>query len=164
MEQKFQPMELKRQILIWDYVENFYFRLYRKVSKGIWSRFLNKFNLLIDIRNKQLIDGITNPSCYSVIHIDFNWSTSTIARHDLDRPFLVLDGSSSLWPDCKTETASKAFYEHWVCRFGVPGKIITDQGRQFESQLFRSLAAICEAKVAHATLSSSMQWESGTVA
>ncbi|GFX76242.1 retrovirus-related Pol polyprotein from transposon opus [Trichonephila clavipes] len=38
-----------------------------------------------------------------------------------------------------------------VCRFGVPGKIITDQGRQFESQLFRSLAAICGAKVAHAT-------------
>ncbi|GFY03562.1 retrovirus-related Pol polyprotein from transposon opus [Trichonephila clavipes] len=41
--------------------------------------------------------------------------------------------------DCKAETASKAFYEHWVCRFGVPGKIITDQGRQFESQLFRRL-------------------------
>ncbi|GFX85093.1 retrovirus-related Pol polyprotein from transposon opus [Trichonephila clavipes] len=54
-------------------------------------------------------------------------------------------------PDCKAETASKAFYEHWVCRFGVPGKIITDQGRRFESQLFRSLAAICWAKVAHAT-------------
>ncbi|GFX87407.1 retrovirus-related Pol polyprotein from transposon opus [Trichonephila clavipes] len=54
-------------------------------------------------------------------------------------------------PDCKAEAASKAFYEQWVCRFGVPGKIITDQGRQFESQLFRSLAAICGAKVAHAT-------------
>ncbi|GFX52405.1 hypothetical protein TNCV_4324231 [Trichonephila clavipes] len=54
-------------------------------------------------------------------------------------------------PDCKAETARKAFYEHWVCRFGVPGKIVTDQGRQFESQLFRSLAAICGAKVAHAT-------------
>ncbi|GFT18448.1 retrovirus-related Pol polyprotein from transposon opus [Trichonephila clavipes] len=54
-------------------------------------------------------------------------------------------------PDCKAETASKAFYEHWVCRFGVPGKIVTDQGRQFESQLFRSLAAICGTKVAHAT-------------
>ncbi|GFV92840.1 retrovirus-related Pol polyprotein from transposon opus [Trichonephila clavipes] len=53
-------------------------------------------------------------------------------------------------PDCKAETTSKAFYEHWVCRFRVPGKIITDQGRQFESQFFRSLAAICGAKVAHA--------------
>ncbi|GFU73932.1 hypothetical protein TNCV_555571 [Trichonephila clavipes] len=32
-----------------------------KVSKGILGAdFLNKFNLLIDIRNKQLIDGITN--------------------------------------------------------------------------------------------------------
>ncbi|GFV98796.1 retrovirus-related Pol polyprotein from transposon opus [Trichonephila clavipes] len=54
-------------------------------------------------------------------------------------------------PDCKAETASKAFYEHWVCRFDVPGKIITDQRRPFESHLFRSLAAICGAKVVHAT-------------
>ncbi|GFS81829.1 integrase catalytic domain-containing protein [Trichonephila clavipes] len=68
-------------------------------------------------------------------------------------------------PDCKAETASKAFYEHWVCRFGVPGKIVTDQGRQFESQLFRSLAAICGAKSSSCNfLSPSMQWESGTVA
>ncbi|GFX08781.1 retrovirus-related Pol polyprotein from transposon opus [Trichonephila clavipes] len=36
-------------------------------------------------------------------------------------------------------------------QFGLPVKIVTDQGRQFESQLFRSLAAICGAKVAHAT-------------
>nr|XP_042913963.1 uncharacterized protein K02A2.6-like [Parasteatoda tepidariorum] len=35
--------------------------------------------------------------------------------------------------------------------FGVPTQIITDQGRQFESQLFRSLAVICGAKVQHTT-------------
>ncbi|GBN64297.1 hypothetical protein AVEN_26198-1 [Araneus ventricosus] len=49
------------------------------------------------------------------------------------------------------EMVSKAFYEHWVCRFGVPARIITDQGRQFEAQLFRNLAAICGAKVQHTT-------------
>ncbi|GFW12177.1 hypothetical protein TNCV_4936211 [Trichonephila clavipes] len=35
--------------------------------------------------------------------------------------------------------------------FGVPAKIVTDQGRQFEAELFRSIAAICGAKVAHTT-------------
>ncbi|GFV79943.1 retrovirus-related Pol polyprotein from transposon opus [Trichonephila clavipes] len=38
-------------------------------------------------------------------------------------------------PDCKAETASKAFYEHWVCRFGVPAKIITDQGRTLKGEI-----------------------------
>ncbi|GFU84673.1 retrovirus-related Pol polyprotein from transposon opus [Trichonephila clavipes] len=38
-------------------------------------------------------------------------------------------------PDCKAETASKAFYEHWVCRFGVPGKIITDQRRTLKGEI-----------------------------
>ncbi|GFW27555.1 transposon Tf2-6 polyprotein [Trichonephila clavipes] len=71
-------------------------------------------------------------------------------RREFLFPFIIAKKQFPL-PDCKAETASKAFYEHWVCRFGVPGKIITDQGRQFESQLFRSLAAICGAKVAHAT-------------
>ncbi|GFT68640.1 retrovirus-related Pol polyprotein from transposon opus [Trichonephila clavipes] len=33
----------------------------------------------------------------------------------------------------------------------VPAKLVTDQGRQFEAELFRSIAAICGAKVAHTT-------------
>ncbi|GFU32742.1 transposon Ty3-I Gag-Pol polyprotein [Trichonephila clavipes] len=36
-------------------------------------------------------------------------------------------------------------------RFEVPAKLFTDQGRQFEAELFRSLAAISGAKVAHTT-------------
>ncbi|GFT72712.1 retrovirus-related Pol polyprotein from transposon opus [Trichonephila clavipes] len=36
-------------------------------------------------------------------------------------------------------------------RFGVPAKLVTDQGGQFEAELFRSIAAICGAKVAHTT-------------
>ncbi|GFS49956.1 retrovirus-related Pol polyprotein from transposon opus [Nephila pilipes] len=54
-------------------------------------------------------------------------------------------------PDITAEIVGKAFYEHWICRFGVPATIITDQGRQFESQLFRKIAAICGAKVGHTT-------------
>ncbi|GFT99811.1 retrovirus-related Pol polyprotein from transposon opus [Nephila pilipes] len=54
-------------------------------------------------------------------------------------------------PDIIAEIVGKAFYEHWICRYGIPATIITDQGRQFESQLFRSIAAICGVKVGYVT-------------
>jgi len=49
------------------------------------------------------------------------------------------------------ETVAKNFYNHWITRFGVPIQVITDQGRQFESELFRSLAKLCGAKITHTT-------------
>ncbi|KAL1129531.1 hypothetical protein AAG570_012476 [Ranatra chinensis] len=52
------------------------------------------------------------------------------------------------WPEAvpiretSAETIAKAFYERWISRFGVPLKITTDQGRQFESQLFTRLTTM----------------------
>lgn len=52
------------------------------------------------------------------------------------------------WPeiypvqDMVAETVAKAVYNGWICRFGCPNKITTDQGRQFESELFRDLMKI----------------------
>ncbi|UYV84790.1 hypothetical protein LAZ67_X003518 [Cordylochernes scorpioides] len=37
---------------------------------------------------------------------------------------------------------SVAFYNNWVSRFGTPYTIVSDQGRQFTSQVFKDLAAI----------------------
>ncbi|GFT49251.1 retrovirus-related Pol polyprotein from transposon opus [Trichonephila clavipes] len=54
-------------------------------------------------------------------------------------------------PEITAEIVARVFYEKWICRFGVPAKLVTDQGRQFEAELFRSIAAICGAKVAHTT-------------
>lgn len=51
----------------------------------------------------------------------------------------------SRWPeavptqDQEAATVARAFYTHWISRFGVPLKVTTDQGRQFESHLFREL-------------------------
>ena len=46
------------------------------------------------------------------------------------------------WPeafamrDQEAETISRTLYEGWICHFGVPLRITTDQGRQFESHFF----------------------------
>lgn len=49
------------------------------------------------------------------------------------------------WPeaiptrDITADTVARALYENWIARFGCPLRISTDQGRQFESSLFKSL-------------------------
>ncbi|GFX57029.1 transposon Ty3-I Gag-Pol polyprotein [Trichonephila clavipes] len=58
----------------------------------------------------------------------------------------LMQGSSSLQFKPSTLPSGKT-----LCRFGVPAQIITDQGIQEESQLFRCIAAIFGAKVSHTT-------------
>ena len=43
-------------------------------------------------------------------------------------------------PDQTALTTANALLEHWICRFGCPHSIHSDQGRNFESQLFQSLS------------------------
>ena len=54
----------------------------------------------------------------------------------------------SRWPeaipikDITADTVTKAFYTGWISRFGSPEIICTDQGTQFESELFKSFMHI----------------------
>ncbi|UYV65660.1 hypothetical protein LAZ67_3004992, partial [Cordylochernes scorpioides] len=53
--------------------------------------------------------------------------------------------------DMKSETVARAFYENWIVRFGAPHTVISDQGKQFTSQLFKDLTTLCGIKLRHST-------------
>ena len=52
------------------------------------------------------------------------------------------------WPevipihDICADTVAKAFFNGWVARFGVPSAVISDSGRQFESELWSDLCKL----------------------
>ncbi|GBO07007.1 Retrovirus-related Pol polyprotein from transposon 412 [Araneus ventricosus] len=49
------------------------------------------------------------------------------------------------------ETIAREFLDHWISRFGMPYRVITDQGSQFRSELFKNIGVICGYKVCTAT-------------
>ena len=53
--------------------------------------------------------------------------------------------------DQAATTVARAFYDHWIARFGVPLRLTTDQGRQFESHLFRQLNRLTDSSHFHTT-------------
>ena len=40
------------------------------------------------------------------------------------------------------DTVARAFVTHWISRFGIPSKVTTDRGRQFESMLWKELMQV----------------------
>ncbi|CAB0012867.1 unnamed protein product [Nesidiocoris tenuis] len=49
------------------------------------------------------------------------------------------------------ETVAKNFFKEWIARFGTPLRIHCDQGRQFMSELFSSLAKLCGSQIQRTT-------------
>ena len=61
---------------------------------------------------------------------------------------LTIINRYSRWPeaipisDTLASTVARAFFEHWIARYGTPLIITTDQGAQFESKLFTELLTV----------------------
>lgn len=82
------------------------------------------------------------------VHMDilgpFNESTSG------NRYVLMMIDQFTKWLECKAlpeqsaEKIAQSFFEDWVARFGTPGQCHTDQGRNFDSNLFRVLCELLE--------------------
>ena len=65
---------------------------------------------------------------------------------------LVIGDYFSKWteafpmPNQEAQTIARILAEEWVCRFGAPRSIHSDQGRNFESTLFRELCRLLDIK------------------
>ena len=82
------------------------------------------------------------------IHIDIvgplPWSRSG------KRNILTAQCSFTKWaeafaiPNQRATTCARVLVKNWVCRYGVPDSIHSDQGRNFESQVFEEMCYLLE--------------------
>lgn len=90
------------------------------------------------------LSTFSSPSSrFSHIHIDFIGPLPYVSSY---KYCLTVVDRFTRWPEVypleniTAESAATALMTCWISRFGVPTRITTDQGRQFESHLFRCLS------------------------
>ena len=83
----------------------------------------------------------TPDACFDVIHIDLRGPLPPSQEFTY---LLICVDCFTKWPEAiplaniTSETVAQAFLSGWISRFGVPSTIVTDRGRQFESQLWNT--------------------------
>ena len=71
-----------------------------------------------------------------------------------DAVFTIVDRLGKLvrFVPCTTtidaEGTARLFFDHWVCKFGMPRKIISDQDPRFSSMFWTGLMSLLGCKVA----------------
>jgi hypothetical protein len=88
------------------------------------------------------------------IHIDLVGPMPTSAEF---KYCLTAVDRLTCWPEAipiqgiTSDTVALALLSGWIVGFGCPQTIITDQRRQIESYLFRSLAKLCGIQISRTT-------------
>ncbi len=53
--------------------------------------------------------------------------------------------------DSSAEVVARLFFDNWLCRFGVPTKIVCDRDVRFQSSFWQSLCKCLNSRVAMST-------------
>ncbi|XP_023247771.1 uncharacterized protein LOC111643797 [Copidosoma floridanum] len=104
--------------------------------------------VLLGLRTAVRSDTETLPLGVKVVSIASNQKSPDMSKTSLYNSSLQMIGfAMSTWTwwveavplkDISTASVLRAFQESWVARFGAPRFLTTDQGSQFESQLFQA--------------------------
>ena len=101
-----------------------------------------------------LVSFPTPSARFDVVHVDIVGPLPTSQGFTY---LLTCVDRFTRWPeaiplsDITAETVAQAFLMGWIARFGVPSTIVTDRGRQFESQLWNNLMTLLGSKRARTT-------------
>lgn len=82
------------------------------------------------------------PARFRHIHVDL---VGPLPPSDENKYVLTIVDRFSRWPEAfpipeqTAQVVGRVLYEQWICRYGCPDVITTDQGRQFESDLLNEL-------------------------
>lgn len=80
-----------------------------------------------------------------------------VSDRGFDMVFTVVDRFSRLCcfipikSDFSASDVAQAFFENWICRYGVPTKIISDRDSKFTSNFWKSLLKVLQCKLALST-------------
>ena len=101
------------------------------------------------------LSSFPNPDArFDVVHIDLVGPLPPSRGYNY---LLTCVDRFTRWPEAipltsiTADAVAQAFLSGWISRFGVPSTIITDRGRQFESQLWNNLMSLLGSKRARTT-------------
>lgn len=121
-----------------------YFWPKMNVDVGTWTKTCMQCQMVKV--NRHTISRLgTFEKCGRMDHLHLDIIGPLLTTADGYRYCVTMVDRATGWPeafpvkDIFAETIAKTVYEGWITRFGCPIKITTDQGRQFESNLFAQL-------------------------